>query len=54
MKIVKTIDKGKCNWCQKEKELVQVEMNGQNISLCWPDLKRTVKLRVLTEPEKKV
>ena len=54
MKIIRTIDKAKCQWCQKDKELVEIEMNSQKVSLCWPDLKRAVKLRVLTEPEKKV
>lgn len=45
MKIVKTITTGKCDWCGKDKPLVVAELQqGNEVALCWTDLKRHILL----------
>ncbi len=52
MVIKQVHDIAKCNWCDKEKECVEVELdNGATTTLCWADVKRMAKL-TLTQKEK--
>lgn len=52
--IMKLVENGTCQWCNKSKEVVELHIeSGQTIKLCWQDLKKTVKLRLLTTREEK-
>lgn len=52
MQIIRLLETGgKCGYCGKEKEVVEVQMNGRKTCLCFVDLKRHIKL--LAPEEKK-
>ena len=49
--IKKLLANATCSWCSKDKEVCEVELdNGTTVCLCWPDLKRTIRMQMLTTP----
>ena len=52
MKIVKVIQSGTCEFCEKEHEVCQVQMeNNRTATLCWKDLQKLARMN-LKETEK--
>jgi len=53
MLIRKMLETGDCQWCNKtKKDVVEVELDSKAVvRLCWPDFKKTVKMRSLTAPQ---
>jgi hypothetical protein len=51
MKIL-DLKEAKCSFCEKDKECFEIELeNGRKVTLCIPDLKKTVKMKLLTQEQ---
>ena len=51
MKIIDLKD-AKCSYCEKEKECFEIELeNGRTVTLCIPDLKKHVRMKLLAKEQ---
>jgi hypothetical protein len=51
MKIL-DLKEAKCAFCEKDKECFEIELeNGRKVTLCIPDLKKTVKMKLLAQEQ---
>lgn len=51
MKIL-DLKEAECSFCQKQKECFEIELeNGRKVTLCIPDLKKTVRMKLLAKEQ---
>lgn len=47
MKLLKVIENGTCDFCQKETEVCQSQMeNNRTVTLCWKDLQKLARMNL--------
>lgn len=52
--MLRLIEKGKCSFCGKEREVLEFAVKGETKCFCFADLKKLLRAKILFAEEKKV
>lgn len=45
--MIRHVPKAKCSLCSKEKEAIELTVNGEKKTFCWSDFKKLLKANLL-------